>query len=222
VEYIDQTGSTNADLLESAPHRLDRSVLVTDHQTAGRGRLDRRWDAPPGANLLVSVLFHEVPAEAGELVRRLSLAAVDAVRLTVPGAGTVGLKWPNDILLEDGKLAGVLAQRSAEGAVVVGIGVNVGWCPRDGAKLGDGIDRPSVLAALLTAYDALPRSPDDLMVRYRDELSTLGQRVRVQMPSGDVVGDAADVTQSGQLRVRDDDGKTHQIAAADVIHLRPA
>ena len=60
--------------------RPDRSVLVADHQTAGKGRLDRRWDAPPGANLLVSILFHDVPPDPGELTRRVSVAAVDACR----------------------------------------------------------------------------------------------------------------------------------------------
>src|SRR5918995_254087 len=66
VEHVAATGSTNADLLATAGTRPDRSVLVADHQTAGRGRLDRRWDAPPGASLLVSLLFHRVPADPGE------------------------------------------------------------------------------------------------------------------------------------------------------------
>ena len=61
-------------------------MLVADHQTAGRGRLDRRWDAPPGANLLVSLLFHDVPAQPGELTRRVGLAAVDAVPATSPAS----------------------------------------------------------------------------------------------------------------------------------------
>ena len=75
VEHVAETGSTNADLLATAAQRPDRSVLVAAHQTAGRGRLDRRWDAPPGANLLVSILFHDVPAQPSELTRRVALAA---------------------------------------------------------------------------------------------------------------------------------------------------
>src|SRR6187431_3795401 len=72
VEHVAETGSTNADLLATAAARPDRSVLVADHQTAGRGRLDRRWEAPPGANLLVSILFHVVPHHPSELTRRVA------------------------------------------------------------------------------------------------------------------------------------------------------
>src|SRR5262245_51200128 len=98
VEHVAETGSTNADLLATAAARPDRSVLVADHQTAGRGRLDRRWDAPPGANLLVSLLFHRPPADPGELTRRVGLAVVDAGR-GVAGIAAV-LKWPNDVLVD--------------------------------------------------------------------------------------------------------------------------
>src|SRR5689334_20618817 len=91
VEHVAETGSTNADLLATAAARPDRSVLVAAHQTAGRGRLDRRWEAPAGANLLVSILFHDVPPHPGELTRRVALAAVAASR-TVAGVDVV-LKW---------------------------------------------------------------------------------------------------------------------------------
>src|SRR5215213_8744390 len=107
VEVVSQTGSTNADLLAAAQRGApDRSVLVTAHQTAGRGRLDRRWDAPPGTNLLVSILFHEVPVHPSELTRRVALAAVGASR-EVAGVD-VRLKWPNDLLVGERKLAGIL------------------------------------------------------------------------------------------------------------------
>jgi BirA family biotin operon repressor/biotin-[acetyl-CoA-carboxylase] ligase len=220
VEHVVETGSTNADLLVGAASRPDRSVLVADHQTAGRGRLDRRWDAPPGANLLVSLLFQIVPSNPTELVRRVSLAAIDAGRY-LGVVGDLRLKWPNDVLLDGVKVAGVLAQRDATGAVVVGIGFNVGWSPDGAARLGERIDRTDLLAALLTSYDLLPSDADSLRVRYREELATLGQRVRAEMPVGDVVGTATDVTVEGQLMVRADDGRVHQIDVADVTHLRP-
>ena len=220
VHHVRETGSTNADLLNGAGGRSDRSVLVTDHQTAGRGRLDRRWDAPPGSNLLVSLLFQTVPSDPSELVRRVSLAAVDAARTHT--VGDLRLKWPNDVLLDGAKVAGVLAQRGPTGAVVVGIGINVGWSPDGAARLGDEVDRVELLAALLTAFDLLPADADALRVRYRKELATLGQRVRAEMPSGDVIGQATDVTVAGQLVVRGDDGRVHQIDVADVTHLRPA
>ena len=222
VEHVAETGSTNADLLDEAAARPDRSVLAADHQTAGRGRLDRRWEAPPASNLLVSLLFHVVPSDPGELVRRVSLAAVEAGR-SLAVTGDFRLKWPNDVLLDGAKVAGVLAQRgTTTGAVVVGIGVNVGWSPDGAARLGDQVDRADLLAALLTAYDELPAGADSLRARYRDELATLGQRVRAEMPSGDLIGTATDVTIAGQLVVRGDDGRMHQIDVADVTHLRPA
>src|SRR5690606_6679168 len=136
------TGSTNADLLAAAADGApNRSVLYTDHQTSGRGRLDRRWDAPPGANLLVSFLFRDAGERPGgghaatpvDLMRRVAIAAVDAVQDVA--AVTARLKWPNDILIDGRKLAGLLGQRSDE-ATVIGLGLNVGWAPDGGALLG--------------------------------------------------------------------------------------
>lgn len=235
VEHVAETGSTNADLLlqaegrvgsEAAVPRPHRSVLATDHQTAGRGRLDRKWDAPAGSNLLVSLLFRAdaVGADAGELVRRVSLAAVDAARAVAPAAAgdALRLKWPNDLLLGGDKLAGVLAQRDGAGAVVVGIGINVGWCPPGAARLGDGVDPADLLDGLLRTYDRLPLPSDELHRRYRDELGTLGQRVRIERPGGEIIGRAVDVERDGRLVVLDECAVTHRVDIGDVTHLRPA
>ncbi len=128
VTHVPVTGSTNDDLLAAAATGApDRSVLVADHQTAGRGRLDRRWEAPPGANLLVSILFRTVPSPPSTLTQRVGLAAIDA-RRAAAGVDAV-LKWPNDLLVGERKLAGILAQRAADGSIVVGLGLNVGWAP---------------------------------------------------------------------------------------------
>ncbi len=216
VRWVTETGSTNADLLAVADSAPDRSVLVADHQSAGRGRLDRRWDAPPGANLLVSILFRDVPDDPGELTRRVGLAAVDAVA-SVAGV-RARLKWPNDVLLDDRKLAGILAQRAGNGAVVVGIGVNVGWAPDGAAALGHRHRPADVLAALLIAYDALPA---DVHPHYRAALATIGQRVRVELPADEIVGTAIDVEADGRLVVLDECAVTHRLDVGDVVHLRP-
>ncbi|MEZ5273130.1 MAG: hypothetical protein R2694_12630 [Ilumatobacteraceae bacterium] len=102
-------------------------MLCALHQTAGRGRLDRRWDAPPGANLLVSLLFRDVPAASHELTWRVGLAACAAAE-QVAGV-TPSLKWPNDLLVDDRKLAGVLAQASfgAPGALAGRAGRSSSW-----------------------------------------------------------------------------------------------
>jgi BirA family biotin operon repressor/biotin-[acetyl-CoA-carboxylase] ligase len=215
VYYVDETGSTNADLL-AAPDAPDRTVLVTGHQTAGRGRLDRTWEAPPGANLLASIVFVDVPDQPSELTRAVGIAAVDAVA-AVTGQ-QARLKWPNDVLLDGRKLAGILAQRSPSGPVVVGIGLNVGWAPEGAACLGTGIDPIAILTELLRALGA---ASIDRQARYRDLLDTLGREVRVEMPSGDLVGRAVDVDAEGRLTVIDACAITHHIDAGDVVHLRP-
>ena len=216
MRHVDETGSTNADLLES-PDAVDRTVLSTGHQTAGRGRLDRRWDAPPGTNLLVSVLFRDVPPDPGELTRRIGVALVAAVRAT---AGVdAELKWPNDVLVDGRKLAGILAQRGGDGSVVVGFGVNVGWAPDGAARLGDAITPAELLRATLVEYDRLPA---DVTGAYRDVLGTLGRRVRIERPSDEIVGTAVDVEPDGRLVVLDECAITHRVAVGDVVHLRPA
>ncbi len=218
VHHVEQTGSTNADLVEAAAGGApDRTVLVTDHQTAGRGRLDRRWEAPPGHNLLVSILIRDdVPPDPSELTRRVGLAAVEAAR----SVGTeTGLKWPNDVLVGDDKLAGILAQRCDDGSVVVGLGLNVRWAPAGAASLGGSAEPMQVLRALLDAYDALPTDIDQA---YRSALLTLGRRVRVMLADGEIVGTATDMERDGRLVVIDDCALTHRVSAGDVVHLRPA
>ncbi len=218
VEWVAETGSTNADLLAAgAAGAPDRTVLAADHQTAGRGRLDRRWEAPPGANLLATLLLRHVPAHPHELTQRVALAAAVACERTV--GVSVSLKWPNDLLLDGAKLAGVLAQ-AGDGFVVVGIGLNVGWAPPDAARLGTGVTPRQVLDALLAAFDELP---EDITPIYRARLGTIGQHVRVDLPGDRVVtGRAVGVEPDGRLVVLDDCAITHRIDTGDVVHLRPA
>lgn len=220
VRYVDETGSTNADLLAAVDSGAagDRSVVAAGHQTAGRGRLDRSWEAPPGVNLLASILFAPVPPNPSELTQRVGLAALSAARSRRPD-GSFSLKWPNDVLMGDRKLAGVLAQRaSGADAVVVGIGFNVGWAPDDAALLGT--SHPAdVLAELLQALDG---QPFDIGPRYRDELATIGRTVRVTLPSGPPFeGLAVDVDGSGRLVVESAKGLRRSFEVGDVVHVRP-
>jgi BirA family biotin operon repressor/biotin-[acetyl-CoA-carboxylase] ligase len=217
---VDETGSTNADLLAAvAAGAPNRSVLTARHQTAGRGRLDRTWVAPPGANLLVSLLFTDVPHVPHVLTQRVAIAAAMAAERVAGVAAQ--LKWPNDLLVGDEKLAGVLAQSTLhEGrqAVVVGVGINVGWAPPGAARLGDGIDPLDVLDALLTAHDELPA---DIAPTYRARLGTLGRAVKVELADAVLEGRAIDVEPDGRLLVLDECGMTHRIDTGDVVHLRP-
>ena len=221
VRRVDETGSTNADLLAAVEVGAagDRTVLLADHQTAGRGRLDRRWEAPPGANLLVSIASSPVPSPPSIATHRIGLAALAAVRALRPAA-EVSLKWPNDVLLDGRKIAGVLAQRAASvDAVVVGLGLNVGWAPEGAAALDVDVSPADVLVLLLDALDDLPA---DIGPAYRSALSTVGQRVRIELP-GDTVafGTAVDIDADGRIVVEAADGTTTSYDVGDDVHLRP-
>ena len=218
ITIVEETGSTNADLLAAAASgAADRSVLMARHQTSGKGRLDRRWEAPPGTNLLASLLFRDVPGHPHELTQRVALAASQAC--SDLASVSPALKWPNDLLLDGQKLAGVLAQSGGVGPeyVVVGIGLNVGWAPEGAARLGDGYDPADVLDAMLVAYDQLP---GDITEMYRASLATIGQSVRVELSGSEVVGRALDVLPDGRLVVLDECGITHRFETGDIVHLR--
>ena len=214
VEVVGTIDSTNAALLRDTD-RPDRSVLVAAYQTAGRGRLDRRWEAPEGANALFSILFRTVPDPPVEPVQRLGLAAVAACRRL---AGVEArLKWPNDVIVDDRKLGGILSQRAAHG-LVVGLGLNVGWAPEGAVALGADVHPLDVVSAVLADFDRLGPSIDEA---YREALATLGRRVRAETPTGDIIGVATGVDPSGALLVDDDRSVTRRIEVGDVIHLRP-
>lgn len=227
VRHVAETDSTNRVLAAAAvAGAADGLVLVADHQTAGRGRLGRRWEAAPGAALLASVLLR--PALAPDRYHLVSSAvALSAAAACRSVAGvSPALKWPNDLLLDAGKLAGILAEASA-GAVVVGIGVNVASAPPGGASLataaGHPVDRFELLGAVLEELDGRARDWDGVAREYAATCSTVGRRVRVeQLGRPPRVGNAVAVDGDGRLVVDFGGGDTEALAAADVVHLRPA
>lgn len=239
VDVVDSTDSTNADLLadSAAP---DRSVLVAEHQLAGRGRFDRTWTSPPRAGLTFSALLRpSVPmGDWGWLPLLAGVALRDAVA-EVTGLDS-GLKWPNDLLAADGrKLAGILAQTAGQ-VVVVGIGLNVttdeGELPVDAATSlllagADSVDRTALLAEILRRLDARYAQWTDcggdaaacgLAEAYRLACTTLGRVVQVRLAGDNVVeGTAIDVDELGRLLVRTAAGD-QPVGAGDVEHVRPA
>ena len=234
VRWCASTGSTNDDLWTAARAGApDRLVLVADHQTAGKGRLDRRWEAPAGANLLVSLLFRDVPAVPHALTHAVALAAARAcerVADVVPD-----LKWPNDLLVGRQKLAGILSTAGPiEGSpprpsfVVVGLGLNITWSPEGATSLAASstssatVTRDLVLAALLEALDEVLLLPDDERhAEYRRHLATIGREVRVELPNDRFIeGRALDVEVDGRLVVLDECGVSHRLDVGDVVHLR--
>jgi BirA family biotin operon repressor/biotin-[acetyl-CoA-carboxylase] ligase len=231
VRWVEETDSTNSRLLDDARAGAPEGrVLVADHQTAGRGRLGRRWEAPAGSSLLVSVLVRPaLPVARAHLVTMAAgLAASDACE-AVAGVRP-GLKWPNDLVVDDAKLAGLLAESVVDGealrALVVGMGLNVTAAPAEGATCladhaGGPVDRRPLLDAWLARLDARLDALDDVLADYRPRCATLGRDVRVARPDDAVEGRAVDVTDAGHLVV-DAAGGRLELAAGDVVHVRPA
>jgi len=178
------------------------SVVVADHQTAGRGRLNRRWEAPAGSALLVSFVLQANPL--------LSLAAGIAAAEACGAA--VRLKWPNDLLLDGRKLGGILVEATPDKAVC-GIGINLSWAPAGAARLDQ--PREWLLARLRTKIDHWSQAaPDAVIDRWRELSDTIGRRVRVELPGRVVEGLAQDIGSGGELIV---DGEP--FVAGSVTHL---
>lgn len=233
VNSVRETGSTNADLMDlAAAGAPDRTVLRAEYQSAGRGRLDRTWEAPMGANLLVSFLFRTVPARLHVLTQVVAIAAASVARAQC-GVEVV-LKWPNDLLIGTEKVAGILAQAAPVDEtgripfVVVGIGCNLEWAPPGAASLASAgwtkaLTPDEFLQAMLPQIDALLALNDEAMHEmYVSQLATINSQVTVELPSGEkIVGRAISVEPDGRLVVLDECAITHRIDTADVVHLRP-
>ncbi len=174
------------------------SIVIADHQTAGRGRHERRWDAPPGTSLLVSFVLPPHPL--------LSLAA--GVAAAEACGEPVRLKWPNDLLLESRKLGGILVEAMPEKAIC-GVGINLTWAPEGAARL----DRPrdELFESLRDQLDRWTAAPEDrILACWRGLSATLGRRVRIDSTEGV----AEDIGPRGELIV---DGVAY--VAGSVTHL---
>jgi BirA family biotin operon repressor/biotin-[acetyl-CoA-carboxylase] ligase len=238
LEVVPEVGSTNADLAAAAASGApDGSVLVAEHQDAGRGRLDRTWTSPPRAGLTVSLLVRpDVPVGRRSWLPLLTGVALAESVGAVTGVRTA-LKWPNDLLALDGrKLAGILAETSGS-AVVVGVGLNVSTRPDElpptGTSLaqvtGAPVDRAPVLLAFLRAFErrylpwvAALGDPvaSGLAQDYVTWCATVGTEVAVSLPDGGTLtGVAEAVDWDGRLVVRTAEGSV-PLAAGDVTHVR--
>lgn len=253
LDVVEATGSTNADLAARAARGApEGAVLVAEEQTAGRGRLDRQWSAPARSGLFFSILLRpgEAAGPRGPVpVHRWGwlplLAGVATATALSRSAGVdTALKWPNDLLVavhgEERKTGGILAERSGDTAVVIGIGVNVTLRAAElpvpnaaslalaGAR---GTDRDPLLRAVLRSladwYEGWRAAEGDphgsrLQQTYAAGCSTLGRQVRADLPGGEeLTGTAVAVDGDGRLVVAGPGGE-RAVAAADVLHLRPS
>jgi BirA family biotin operon repressor/biotin-[acetyl-CoA-carboxylase] ligase len=178
------------------------SMVVAEHQTAGRGRQKHRWQAPPGTALLVSFVLAPNPL--------LSLAA--GVAAAEACDQDVRLKWPNDLLLGGRKLGGILVEATPAKAVC-GIGINLTWAPEGAASLNQ--PRDIVLYRLRFAVERWSSAPaDDVVARWRELSDTIGRKVRVELPDRAFEGVAQDINERGELIV---DGEV--VSAGSVRHV---
>jgi BirA family transcriptional regulator, biotin operon repressor / biotin---[acetyl-CoA-carboxylase] ligase len=233
ARYEERTRSTNATALELAEAGTPEwTVVAAGHQTAGRGRLGRTWLDEPGRSLLFSVVLRPpIPPERAGLITLLAGACAAGAASEVAGTA-VRCKWPNDLLLGEAKVGGILAEARVEGTelrhVVVGVGVNVSDPPegvREATGLG-GVEQEALLTGILHRLAATyhPRAPgfaEEVLGAWRSVASTLGRRVRAATTVGrDVEGTAVDVDPTGALLVRTAAG-TLPVAFGEVVHLRP-
>lgn len=252
VDHVGSTGSTNADLAARAASGTvtDRTVLLAEEQVSGRGRMGRPWSAPAGSQFICSVLLapEQLDIERlGELPLFIGVAIAGAAReLGVPAV----LKWPNDVqVVRDGtphKLAGILVEAASidPPAIVPGIGLNLSMTAADFEDAGlpaatsltlEGLEIPDagardhvtavILRHLLAVDDAWRAGGDaaaDVRIRYRELSSTLGTRVRAELPGGEnLYGTAVDLGPHGELVLESVDGTRHTVTAGDVVHVRP-
>jgi len=241
VEYHDEIASTNARARDLAAEGADDVVVLADKQTGGRGRLDREWSSPSGGVWLSICCRPAIPPVQAPA---LTLAAAVATTRAAREAGVdARIKWPNDVVVPaDGidetgkrerKLAGILTEMEGEADrvswVVVGVGVNANVDPADlpseadptsiRAEVGD-VNRRVFTQRLLEEFDALRGDLEAVIPAWREHAATLGRRVRVDTPGGEVVGEAVDVAFPGTLVV-DTGTERVEVTAGDCEHLRP-
>ena len=240
---VSETGSTNQDLLALADSKNHPEffTLITEFQTAGRGRLDRKWQAEPGSSVMASVLLRpsfKDPAGIGWL----SLMMAEAIREALAEAGVDSkIKWPNDVLVNGQKISGVLAEANSDfSALVVGFGINVNQSaqqlPTGSATSlllagASSVDRDHLLAKTLSSFKNLylelveaggDAVASGLRERVTKSSSTIGELVEVSFPDGtSAVGEATQIDEGGRLKVVTS-SKTLTVSAGDVLHLRTA
>ncbi len=227
MRLLPTADSTNA---VAAERPIAGTVVVADHQTAGRGRLDRTWETPPGSALTFSAVVDPRLEDASWPLLPLATALAIAEGVERATGLTVGLKWPNDILIEEEKVAGILLERvvADRPLAVIGVGINVAMRPEQlpvptatslaiaGSDASRTVVFGAVVQALAAGLASLRADPPAMLVAYRLACTTLGREVTVQLPDGsEHHGTATDVDDHGRLVVA---GRA--IGAGDVVHVR--
>ena len=243
IHHHTQLASTNDEAMGLArAGAAHGEVVVAEKQTAGRGRRGRAWSSPPRVNLYLSVILRPelTPQRAPELVSIVAVAAAETLREFSVDAG---IKWPNDLVVDGRKIAGILLDLAADAGrihfVVAGLGINANASLEDfpeevreiatSMKLecGHGVSRAAVTATLLGKLEAwLDRFEAEgfgpVRARYRELSSILGKPVRLIEADKVTEGVATEIDEAGALLVRGADGAVHRFVSGDVVSLRPS
>jgi BirA family biotin operon repressor/biotin-[acetyl-CoA-carboxylase] ligase len=239
--HFAELGSTNVHAWTLAEQgAAEGEVVIAEMQTQGRGRLGRRWESPPAVNLYLSVILRPrlLPAHAPQITLVAAVALAETVDALIEQ--TPVIKWPNDILVNGRKLAGVLSEAACDSEhidhVILGIGLNVNYravsMPPEirGRAIsvadltGNNVDRESVLARLIHNLDRCYGELEDygfeaLRPRWDAYFGLRGKRVRIENQEQVLVGRAQGIDRTGALMIEDDRGELQNVYAGDVIPL---
>ena len=228
IEFHEQLGSTNTRARELAYEQKRDIVVVADEQTAGRGRRERTWDGPQGGIYLSILISPEIEPRSMSLV---TLAAAVSIANAIEEMGLQPvIKWPNDVLLDGNKVAGILTEMEAEvdriNWVIVGMGINANQSLADlpeqatslQAVLGKAVDRRQIVHTILQTFSELIDHPGEIREEWLNRASTIGSRVEVQTTTGRILGKAVDLAEMGGLIIKTEDG-TQTVYSGDCVHL---
>jgi len=231
VSVVEVTGSTQDDLLASVARNDARNgdVIVTEYQSAGRGRLDRKFGAPHSSALMFSLYLEPARDKSDWSFLPLLSGLIASLALTeIDPRIEVSLKWPNDLLIGERKIGGIIAH-ATENGIVIGIGINVAMTESElpvthatslALSQFRELDRNIILANILTQYEEIFlrwEAGEDLRHLYRDRSATIGKEVRVDTPqAAHINGLAIDIAPNGELILKDG----NRVTVGDVVHLR--
>ena len=231
VSVVEVTGSTQDDLfkLASSNTAIPKTILASEYQTSGRGRLDRSFEAPSHSALTFSIYIEpKVEREEWSFLTLLAGLSLHEALHTLDPQVEIGIKWPNDLLINEKKFVGMIAQATNKG-VVIGIGINVGMTQEElpvenATSLSiEGfaqLDRNLILAAFINHFEInleMWENDQSFLAQYRSASVTLGREVEITLPGGEKVSSrASDISNAGALIL--DNGS--EVTVGDVVHLR--